>query len=202
MINLDFVGQYGVMLKWICILVVALCPLLADDAADYQGWHDKCLATDDEKVIDSYIAKFQAKFDADPSDQLAKVYLGSVYTLRSAASSWGPKKLEYLKKGGRMMDEAAGADWHNPRVRFLRATNGYKVPKRFKRRPVAIEDFTYLLPIGIKGGHGLSRRERQAMLYYAWRTFDEEGHKEKAAQAKWHCHQLDPASWYGKEAGS
>jgi len=189
------------MLKWMVILMLAAGLARADKVSDYQEWHDKCLATDDVKVIDSYIARFQARFDADPSDQLAKVYLGSACTLRSAASSWGPKKLDFLKKGGRMMDEAAGADWHNPRVRFLRGTNGYKVPKRFKRRPVAVEDFTYLMPIAIKGGHGLSQRERQAMLYYAWRTFDEEGHKEKAARAKSACHQMDPSSWYGKEAG-
>lgn len=172
----------------------------ADRVEDFRDWHEKCLATKDEKVIDSYIARFQAKLDADPSDQLAKVYLGSAYTLRSAASPWGPKKLDYLKKGGRMMDEAAGAAWENPRVRFLRGANGYKVPKRFNRRPVAVEDFTYLLPIAIKGGHGLSVRERQAMLYYAWRTFDEEGRKENAATARAHCVRLDPSSWYGQEA--
>ena len=187
--------------RWMLLVALMTGLTSADDVADYQAWHDKCLAASDAKVIDGYIARFQAKFDADPSDQLAKVYLGSAYTLRSAASGWGPKKLEYLKKGGKLMDEAAGAAWTNPRVRFLRGTNGYKVPKRFKRRRVAVEDFTYLMPIAIKGGHGLSQRERQAMLYYAWRTFDEEGHKEQAAKAKAHCHQMDPSSWYGKEAG-
>lgn len=188
--------------RWMLLLPLLLGSLLGDDVSDYKEWHERCLATDDAKVIDQYIGKFQARFDADPDDQLAKVYLGSAYTLRSAASGWGPKKLEYLKKGGRLMDEAAGEAWDNPRVRFLRGANGYKVPKRFKRRPVAVQDFTYLLPIAIKGGHGLSVRERQAMLYYAWRTFDEEGHKEMAAQAKAHCHRLDPSSWYGKEAGN
>ncbi|MBK1826087.1 hypothetical protein [Haloferula rosea] len=194
-------GSLAVIFKWMVIFLLAAGGLRADDVSDYREWHEKCLATDDAKVIDGYIGRFQARFDADPSDQLAKVYLGSAYTLRSAASGWGPKKLEYLKKGGRLMDEAAGAAWHNPRVRFLRGANGYKVPKRFNRRPVAVEDFTYLMPIAIKGGHGLKLRERQAMLYYAWRTFDEEGHKEMATQARTHCHQLDPSSWYGKEAG-
>ena len=193
-------GSSAVMLRWLTILSLLFGLAQADNVSDYKEWHEKCLASKDAKLIDGYIAKFQARFDADPTDQLAKVYLGSAYTLRSAASGWGPKKLEYLKKGGRLMDEAAGSAWHNPRVRFLRGANGYKVPKRFKRRPVAVEDFSYLLPIAIKGGHGLSVRERQAMLYYAWRTFDEEGHKEKAGQARNHCRQLDPSSWYGKEA--
>lgn len=194
-------GSLFVIFRWTLLVVVMTGLTLADDVADYQAWHDKCLAASDAKVIDVYIAKLQAKFDADPSDQLAKVYLGSAYTLRSAASSWGPRKLEYLKKGGILMDEAAGAAWTNPRVRFVRGTNGYKVPKRFKRRPVALEDFSYLMPIAIRGGHGLSRRERQAMLYYAWRTFEEEGRKEPAAKAKTHCHQMDSSSWYGKMAG-
>ena len=66
------------------------------------------------------------------------------------------------------MDEAVDGAPNDPRVRFIRAVNGYKVPKRFKRRSVAVSDFTILLPIAESGGHGLTKRERQAMLFYAW----------------------------------
>lgn len=174
----------------------------ADRISDYHAWQQACLHADDAKVIDGYIARFKSRLEADPGDHLAKVNLGSAYTLRSAETFWGPKKLEYLKMGGRLMDEAVTAAPKDPRVRFLRAANAYRVPKRFGRRAMAIEDFTILMPLAIKGGHGLKIRERQAILYYAWRTFEEEGRPADAAKAKAACHRLDRESWYGMESRS
>jgi hypothetical protein len=175
----------------------------ADRSKDYQEWHEKSRSSKDTGTIDYYIGEYQKRINADPKDQLAKVYLGSAYTLRSAESFWGPKKLEYLKKGGKLMDDAVAAAPKDPRVRFIRATNAYQVPKRFKRRDIAVMDFTMLLPIAEKGGHGLTIRERQAMLFYAWKTFQEEGQATLAERAKKACHQLDPKSWYGEQvAGS
>lgn len=189
---------------WRLAIMIGLLTVAAraDRVSDYHKWQQACVEADDAKVIDAYIAKFQARLDADPKDQLAKVNLGSAYTLRSAESFWGPKKMEYLKKGGALMDEAVAAAPKDPRVRFLRAANSYRVPKRFGRRSLAVDDFRILMPIAIKGGHGLKRRERQAMLYYAWRTFEEEGQLAEAAKARAACHRLDTKSWYGKQAGS
>ena len=173
----------------------------ADRAGDYHEWQQACVNATNAGEIDGYIARFQARLKADPKDHLAKVNLGSAYTLRSSKSFWGPKKMEYLKKGGRLMDEAVAAAPQDPRVRFLRAANSYRVPRRFGRRSVAVEDFKVLMPVATEGGRGLSVRERQAMLFYAWKTFEEEGHAAEAAQAKTACHQLDKTSWYGRETG-
>lgn len=172
----------------------------AGKADDYQQWHEQCQRAKDTTTIDHMIDRYQSRLESDPEDQLAKVYLGSAHTLRSAESFWGPTKLEHLKKGGALMDAAVAAAPNNPRVRFIRAVNGYKVPKRFKRRSVAVSDFVVLVPIAEKGGHGLSKRERQAMLFYAWKTFSEENQIANAARAKQACHTLNPKSWYGQEA--
>lgn len=171
----------------------------ADLTQDYQKWHQECLNGDDVTTIDQVIERFQTQLDSDPKDHLAKVYLGSAYTLRSAESFWGPKKLEYLKRGGTLMDEAVKAAPKDPRVRFIRAVNGYKVPRRFKRRAIAVSDFLILLPLAEKGRHGLTKRERQAMLFYAWKTFSEEGRIASAERAKQACQKIDPRSWYGQE---
>ena len=187
------------MFRIFLLTLLLSCPSQAGKVDDYQKWHDECQNAKDTATIDQIIERYQKRLDADPNDQLAKVYLGSAHTLRSAETFWGPKKLEYLKKGGALMDEAVAAAPNDPRVRFIRAVNAYKVPKHFKRRPVALSDFTTLLPIAEKGGHGLTKSERQAMLYYAWRTFSEEAQPTHAAQAKQSCHDLDPTSWYGQE---
>ncbi len=188
------------MIFQILFLTVLISGLAhAGTIADYQKWHEQCQNATDTATIDQIIERYQRCLDADPNDQLAKVYLGSAHTLRSAETFWGPKKLEYLKKGGALMDEAVDAAPNDPRVRFIRAVNAYKVPKHFKRRPVALSDFATLLPIAELGGHGLTKRERQVILFYAWKTFSEEAQLAKAAQAKQSCHTLDPTSWYGQE---
>ena len=184
------------------ILATVTCIASADRLKDYQEWHEQCLTCEDAETIDRYINEYQKKLNENPDDHLAKVYLGSAYTLRSAESFWGPKKLEYLKKGGELMDEAVTSAPHDPRVRFIRGVNSYKVPKRFDRRDIAVRDFTVILPIAEKGAKGLTIRERQAMIYYAWKTFDEEGHDALAQRAKTSCHRIDPKSWYGQQAAN
>lgn len=176
--------------------------LKALTAADYQAWHEQCLAAKNTKPIDEIIVRFQAVVDADPKDHVAKVYLGSAYTLRSAESGWGPKKLEYLKKGCRIMDEAVAAAPADPMVRLVRGVNSYRLPKRFKRRPLAVEDFTVIVPIAEVGTKGLSDSDRQVIFYYAWRTFKDDGKKEEAEKARKACHEIAPDSWFGNEARS
>ena len=172
----------------------------ADRIRDYHEWQQACVNAKDAGTIDGYIAKFRQCLDSNPGDHLARVNLGSAYTLRSAETFWGPKKFDYLKKGGKLMDEAVTAAPNDARVRFLRAANAFRVPQRFGRRQVAVADFEILLPVAIQGGQGLSVRERQAMLYFAWQTFAEEGKADDAEKARSACHRLDPQSGYGQKA--
>ena len=162
----------------------------------YLEWHDKC-KTEDTKVIDTQIKQFESQLKANDKDQLARVYLGSACALRAKASYWGLTKLKYLKRGQKLMDSAVEAAPNDPRVRMVRAIGSYKVPKRFDRRPVAVADFEKLVPIASKDNSTLKTNERQAILYYAWLTFKEEGHKD-ADKTKQLCHQLAPSSKYGK----
>lgn len=189
------------LLKFLLLLVLMPAVALAAQREDYLRWHEACLAADDAKTIDGYIARYEEALAERPDDLLAKVYLGSAHTLRSAESGWGRAKLEHLKKGGRMMDEAVAAAPDDSRIRFVRAVNCYRVPKRFDRRPIAVEDFRRLIPVAVKGEGDLSTRERQAILYYGWQTMKEDGDKGLAEQARQHCHRLAPQSKYGKASG-
>lgn len=169
-------------------------------AQQYKQWHDICL-TGKSKQIDAQIKKFETQLAEDPNDQLAKVYLGSACALRSKATFWGPSKLKFLKRGQTLMDQAVAQAPKNPRVRMVRAIGCYKVPKKFKRRPMAVADFNILVPIARKpakaAGSDLLDNERQAILYYAYLTYSEEG-VEGANAVKQYCHQINPDSEYGK----
>ncbi|MBT8036454.1 MAG: hypothetical protein KJO21_02810 [Verrucomicrobiae bacterium] len=162
----------------------------------YLEWHKKCI-TDDTGSIDEQIKQFENRLKKNPSDHLAMAYLGSACALRAKASFWGLTKLKYLNRGKSLMDEAVKAAPKNPRVRMVRAIGYYKVPKRFDTRPTAVKDFQVLIPIASENPSDLAINERQAILYYAYLTFSEEGHQ-GAQQAKSLCHQLAPSSKYGQ----
>ena len=63
----------------------------------------------DQAAVEQCIEKLEAVLKDQPNNQLARVYLGSAYTLRSRDLGFGPKKLEALKRGLAIMDEAVAA---------------------------------------------------------------------------------------------
>lgn len=185
--------RFFFVLLWILILATA-AP--ADRVADYHRWHHRAVEAGDDEKIDRVIDRFRAALEADPTDHLARVYLGSAHTLRAAETFWGPSKLKHVRRGEKLMNQAVEADPDNPRVRFIRAVNAYRIPKRFKQRPIAVADFSKLMPVAEHGDHDLGKRERQAILYYAWLTFSEEDLPEKARRARAACIRIDPDSEY------
>ena len=162
----------------------------------YKAWHDVCLAGD-TKQIDVQIGKYEARLARNSKDQLARAYLGSACALRAKHSFWGPTKLKFLKRGRALLDAAVSSAPDDARVRMVRAIGYYKVPGRFDVRPVAINDFKRLVPIAKRSSGKLTTRERQAVLYYAFLTFSEEG-EPGAEELKKLCHRLDPTNDYGK----
>jgi hypothetical protein len=165
-------------------------------AETYLSWHDRCLKGDADE-IDVQIGRFEVQLAADKGDQLARVYLGSACALRAKASFWGPTKLRYLKRGRALMDAAVTGAPKDPRVRMVRAIGYYKVPERFGTRPVSVKDFEFLVPIAREPKGRLENNERQVILFYAAKCFEEEG-KGGAAGLRKLCHQIDPKSQYGK----
>lgn len=162
----------------------------------YKKWHDLCLGGD-TKQIDVQIARYETRLVRNSNDQLARAYLGSACALRAKHSFWGPTKLKYLKRGQASLDAAVSAAPDDARVRMVRAIGFYKVPKRFKVRSIAIKDFQRLIPIARQAGGKLTTRERQAVLYYAFLAFSEEG-EPGAEELRKLCHRIDPKSDYGK----
>jgi hypothetical protein len=165
-------------------------------ADTYKNWHDVCLKgkVDD---IDKQIAKFEARLKEDPNDNLAKVYLGSSQALKAKYSKWPLTKLKCLREGEKSLDSAVEQAPDDARVRMVRAIAGYKVPKRFERRPTSLLDFEYLIPIAKDPKGRLKKNECQVILYYAHLAYGEDG-RDSAERLKKLCHNLDPNSTYGE----
>ena len=81
---------------------------------------------------------------AEPKNQLARVYLGSSLTLRSRDLGFGPKKLQTLRQGLALMDEAVAAAPEDPKVRQARALTTSSLPGIFGRAASSRQDFEAL----------------------------------------------------------
>ncbi len=103
----------------------------------------------DEQAVVDCISALEAKLAVQPNDQLARVYLGSAWTLRSRDLPIGPGKLSALRKGITLMDEAAAAAPDNGDVLLLRAVTNEALPVFLGRRKAARAQLDELL-----GTHG------------------------------------------------
>jgi hypothetical protein len=86
-----------------------ICPLVVAAPAEEQriaALYARGLAGDKQAVNDC-ITALESRLAQAPNDQLASVYLGSSWTLRSRDLPIGPGKLSAVRKGIALMDEAA-----------------------------------------------------------------------------------------------
>ena len=95
-------------------------------------------------AVEECIAKLEAVLKTRLNDELARVYLGSAYTLRSRDLGFGPKKLQALKQGLGLMDAAIAAAPNDPKIRLARALTTSALPGIFARRPQSRQDFELL----------------------------------------------------------
>src|SRR5205085_403749 len=102
------------------------------------------LAGDPQAVIEC-ITELEKVLAATPNDELARVYLGSAYTLRSRDLGFGGAKLETLRKGIALMDEAATAAPGDARVQLTRAVTNEALPIFLGRRKIARTQLDELL---------------------------------------------------------
>nr|VFJ42610.1 MAG: hypothetical protein BECKDK2373B_GA0170837_100234 [Candidatus Kentron sp. DK] len=82
--------------------------------------------------------------DASPTDYEVMAYYGSARTM-VARDSWNVvTKVISVNKGVSLIDKAVRKAPENIIVRLVRANNSLALPKMFKRRPKAKEDFSFL----------------------------------------------------------
>jgi hypothetical protein len=151
----------------------------ADSAiADLYG---RGLRGDEQAVVDC-ISALEAKLAIQPNDQLARVYLGSAWTLRSRDLPIGPGKLSALRKGVTLMDEAAAAAPNNADVLLLRAVTNEALPVFLGQRKVAHAQLDELLARLEKGSAKLKPADQQLLYLNAGEAAKRAGDKERARE--------------------
>ncbi len=159
--------------------------------------HDRGVDGDKQAVIQC-IEKLQLMLERSPENHLAKVYLGSAYTLRSRDLFPGPKKLSMLTEGGRLMDEAVAAAPDNIRVRLVRAVNYYKLPAIFGKRELARSELVQLIDMVEELNHDLDPVEVQGIYYFGGLALDDLRQEQAARQLWAAAMELQPDSWIGQ----
>ena len=172
-----------------CLIALVLGCVAATGAARADPPNDKpaaalyarSLAGDREAVI-ACIAALEQLLTSAPDNELARVYLGSAYTLRSRDLALGKAKLDALRKGLALMDAAATAATGNANVQLTRAVTNEALPAFLGRRNVARQQLDELVGQVEKDPEKLSPADRQILYLNAGKAAQRAGDKARAAE--------------------
>lgn len=142
--------------------------------------YERGLAGDSQAVMDC-VLKLEAILKSEPKNQLARVYLGSAYTMRSRDLGFGPGKLSTLNKGVALMDEASAAAPDDAQVRLVRALTDQSLPFFAGRRKKAQDELCALAEILEHDSKRLAPADRQRLFLNAGRVAHERGDAQRAA---------------------
>lgn len=136
----------------------------------------------DKTAVELCIARLESASHQEPGNQLARVYLGSAYTLRSRDLSFGPKKLEALKHGLTLMDAAVAAAPDDPHVRLVRAHTTDSLPFFVGRKRATLDDFELLLAAARKHPDEFKAPDLQNIYLEAGNAWQARGEKARAVE--------------------
>jgi hypothetical protein len=163
-----------------CILFGLAAAEARDEQIEITKLYQRGLVGDKQAVTDC-ITMLEALLKNEPNNQLARVYLGSGYTLRSRDLNLGPQKLLALKKGIALMDEAVAATPDDAHVRLVRALTNQSLPFFLGRRAAARQDFEELVAIVSKNPEKLAPGDRQLLFLNAGIVAKQGGDKVRAS---------------------
>ena len=161
-----------------------ICPLLVAAPAEEQQiaqLYARGLAGDKQAVNDCVTA-LESRLAQAPNDQLARVYLGSSWTLRSRDLPIGPGKLSALHKGIALMDEAATAAPNETKVLLLRAVTNEALPGFLGRRKIARQQLEALVAMIEQNPGKLSPADRQLLYLNAGEAAKRAGDASRAKE--------------------
>ncbi len=159
------IARLGGFLGLLLLLASALTAA-PNEQKEIQDLYRRGLAGDKEAVAPC-IEKLEVVLKSQPGNQLARVYLGSAYTLRSRDLGFGPKKLQALKHGLAAMDEAVAAAPEDPKVRLPRALTTSSLPRIFGRAVASRKDFEILADAAQRAPAKFEEGDLQIIYYNA-----------------------------------
>ncbi|MEP6955375.1 MAG: hypothetical protein ABI883_01005 [Chthoniobacterales bacterium] len=113
------------------------------------------------------IEKLEAALRLEPANQLARVYLGSAYTLRSRDLGFGPQKLKTLNQGVALMDQAVAAAPNDGKLRLARALTVQSLPFFLGRAASARKDFAALAEMDERNPAQFDQGDEQIIFHQA-----------------------------------
>jgi hypothetical protein len=138
----------------------------ATEEQQIAAWYKRAVAGDRE-AVEKCLGFLEAAVKAHPENQLARVYLGSTYTLRSRDMGIGPAKLAALKQGLALMDSAVAAAPDNPRVRLVRALTTDSLPFFLGRKQSTRDDFDVLAKMAARSPQKFSEDDLAVIRHHA-----------------------------------
>ena len=145
------------------------------------GLYARGLAGDKQAVLDCIAALGQI-LTTVPDNQLARVYLGSAYTLRSRDLGFGKAKLDALRKGIALMDAAAAAAPGDANVQLTRAVTNQALPIFLGRRGVARQQLNDLVAQLEKEPGKLTSVDQQLLYLNAGEAARQAGYQARATE--------------------
>ncbi len=128
------------------------------------------------------IAALEKIVIATPDNHLARVYLGSAYTLQSRDLGLGPGKLAALRKGLRTMEQAVEAAPRDARVRFVQAITLQAMPAFLGQRKKAQGEVLRLAGLVEKTPGLLPAEDRQTVFLNAGYAAQSAGDRKTAVR--------------------
>jgi tetratricopeptide (TPR) repeat protein len=109
-----------------------------------KAYHDQG-ASGNKDAVEQGMTCLDKALELDPGNSAALAYRGSLWTMRGRDAWWPFTKMKDVDKGIDEMDKAVDLAPTNPTVHIVRGINSVQLPSMFKRLPVALKDFDYLL---------------------------------------------------------
>lgn len=178
---------FGAML----LLGVAQMPGATAEQKEIAELYRRGLAGDKAAVVQC-IAKLEDVLQAQPGNQLARVYLGSAYTLRSRDLGIGLNKLRTLRRGLAIMDEAVAASPNESKVRLVRALTDAELPGFFGRAESSRKDFVRLAATAEAAPEKFEEGDLQIIFFRAGLAAKAQGDRTRAGDLL-HKAQAHPA---------
>jgi len=132
----------------------------------------------DKDAVDKGFSCLDTVLALDPTNAVALVYRGSLWTMRGRDAWWPFTRMSDVDKGIDEMDKAVDLEPDNVSVRLTRGINSVHLPSMFKRLGTALKDFSYLLKS--PSFPHFDARLKSTIYYWAGCAYKQDGQKDRA----------------------
>jgi hypothetical protein len=127
--------------------------------------HNEAVAGKKGAVGESHRAFEKLRSD-HPGHPIADAFHGSVMSLIARDESNPLTRLQWAKRGLKLLDEAVASDSSDSRIRMLRGKVAYRLPEQFfHRTQTAIEDFLVLIDGELRDPGSVPKETYDKLIY-------------------------------------